>query len=210
MSQSPARAALAAHQEKIAAALAVCGDVRRPLFEVRDRLDSARADLREAEADLTRAQTAETNAVIAGADTKRQAVEVAKTQATAERCRRVVAALEAKATGLEDELRRAEETAKAITADMQPLLDALIEEIAEDLLGNVVKTRKAAARAEAAFRTLSVTCHQKHWLKLVERLNEKFRLTPAPSWTEKDSPDWLAFLAKLSADASTRTPAVLS
>lgn len=209
MSITATRLALAGHQTNIDAALAACAAIRAPLLECRDRLDSARADLRTAEDVLASTQRAEVDGFVAGADTKRLTDQVMKATAAVDQRRRIVGALEERSMTLERELGQLEASAAGVRREAEPLIGNVMAEIADDVLHQVIETRRKAAIAEAAYRTLAETCRRREWLPLASRLIESINRAPAPHWGEQQFPDWPGFVDALSADPATPTPAVL-
>jgi len=208
-----ARAALAAHHIKADELSIAIEAARRPVLELADKIDAAKADFRAAEAAMETAHRIEAAAIIEnGHDcTPANLVrDVAKTTAAVERQKRVVAALEARKNEVQRPLQDAELSASIHLSGLDALLAGVLAEDADAVIADMAECHAAAARSEARCRTLLKHISNRKWYVIAERLNAKLHSLRLATWGEQSFPDWQRYTEVLADDPQALAPAVAS
>ena len=203
------RAALAAHQTKLVAAGAACDELRKPVRELTDRIDGAKAALRTAESALAALQTAEAEDVVACGPRGTPAnftAKIAAASAEVERRNRALAALEAKMAELRRPLADAELTAGVTASATESLIAGVLADEADNALAEFAAAQVKAAAAEAKIRTLVAHVVASGWLKLAERLSMTLNSTPNPYWGDQQFPRWDLLTSALETDSHAVAP----
>jgi len=204
---SPARAALAAFNNKTKDYAATCDAARAPVLEALDRIDGTKSLLHDAETKLAALQAREVTEIIdKGRDSPKLAQEISAAAAKVDRDRRVLAALVAKHAEARGLLTDSETTASIHASGVDLHVSAVVEEIANDVIAEMIADQAKAARSEAAARTLVAAVANRKWHAVAERLTARFGRPPA--WGEQKFPDWPSFMVALETDAKAPAPAV--
>jgi hypothetical protein len=192
-------------QSRIAAA-------REPIDATDAKIAAERENLKSAESELDSAIVAEATIVIErghGAATDYADV-VQKAQARVDRTKRVIATLESQRAQMLHALNDFKLHSEITDSARDKLVADVAAEEADRAFDEMVAAHAAAALAEAKHRTLVKSISDRKWYRLAETLNERFSKTRLPTWHDQKFPDWAAFFAALSIDASTPIPAVQS
>ena len=202
-----AGAALSAHQTKIADIAADIDATRKPVLEVEDRVCAAKAALRSAEAERSDIGESESLAIVSDRDSPRTDFTKAICKADAEvaRLHRVICALENKRDDLTRPLSDLLLTKALEKSRTDVLVADAVAEIADGQIEAMRTAQAAAAKAEAAARTLVAHITDRKWFVLTERLNRKLRTAP-PRWGDQRFPDWPGYVTALANDASATVP----
>jgi hypothetical protein len=204
---SPARAALAVFNNKTKDYAATCDAARAPVLEALDRIDGTKSVLHDAETKLAALQAREANEIIEkGRESPKLAQEIAAAAASVDRTRRVLAALQTKHDEMRGLLTNAETTAAIHASGVDLHVAGVVEEVASDVIAEMIADQAKAARSEAAARTLVAAIANRKWHAVAERLNARFGRPPV--WGEQKFPDWLAFISSLETDSRAPVPAV--
>ena len=177
------------------------------MLEALDRIDGTKSVLHDAETKLGALQAREANEIIEkGRDSPKLAQEIAAAAASVDRTRRVLAALQAKHAEARGLLTDAETTASIHASGADLHVSAVVEEVANNAIAEMIADQAKAARSEAAARTVIAAIANRKWYALAERLHGRF--APSPFWGEQKFPDWASFIAALETDAHAPVPAV--
>jgi hypothetical protein len=210
MTTNAHRAALAAHNASMAEHRAKHDAARQPITELDAKIDKARADIVAAEKAQLAAHAAEAQAIIENGHCIDHADAVATATAHLDRCRRVLAALEAKRAELEAALRDVELNRQIAASGTEELIGDVVNDVVAQCLDDLTAKRRAAAGAEAAIRTLAAAVRGKGWLPLLEKVNIALNTAPVIRWEDQSYPAWDRFIEALAVDAHAPIPAVQS
>ncbi len=204
---SPTRATLDTFNNKSKKHVAACDAARPAVIDSLHLIDAQKSKLYEDETKLAALQAREANAIIEkGRDSPKLAQEIAAATANVDRARRVLAALQAKHAEARGLLTDAEMTASIHASGADWHVSAVVEEVANDVIAQMIADQAKAALSEAAARTLVAAIANRKWHAVAERLNARFGRPP--TWGEQKFPDWLNFIAALETDAHAPVPAV--
>jgi hypothetical protein len=207
MTLSPTRAALKAHQTKIIAAGTACEVARRPVLELTDRIDAAKAAVAKAQAALANLQAAEADAVVncvpRGPQASSFVGKITTAEAEVARCQRALAALEQKMPEVAAPLADAELSAGIVASATDALIAAVVSEMADDALAAYFAAVDKLALAEATVRTLAAFFVAKRWMPLAEKINFKINTAAPAMWSKVTNfPDWPKLAVSLATDSN--------
>jgi hypothetical protein len=201
------RAALAAHQTKLAAQSSAFQTAQAPVVEIEQRLEPALADVAAAEQHYSEMLRLEADAVVTCGDVVAASQNVTQAAGDLDQKRRAVSALQAEKASREAALADAALTLNIASSATEGLVAAVVEAVADDVVADLVATGAAFTKAQAAAKTLAAHMTGKGWFTLSEKLNVKLNSAKIAAWQSQPHPDWVKFTNELASNADA-TPGV--